>query len=382
MHRRIASHNKFLNHISKFSFYNITKFWSHVQYLDKKSLHTWDYILTKQKKFVTLTEYICSDLTTIMDQKHSFEIIKCHGSGNDFIMIDTTLDEKLQGVDWEAFARVACNRTTGIGSDGLLLVVRNDSGIYGMDMLNPDGTHAEMCGNGIRCVARLAYERGCLDSGLLFSADRLFRIGREERLAEGVDAFSVEITIDTTSPSFGFAEGDSPFIAQRIERLDTDLEFTALNLGNPHIVAEVEHIDMELLERLGESVKVLKSEFPHGINVSLYECRSEREIFVATYERGAGITMSCGTAMTASATAAALRGRTAKGERIDVLNRGGKVFCTTRLEPNSIKTTLAGNATFVWKGSASFSAEGFDYEIESHTGEQQLWQQFVDNLTR
>lgn len=311
-----------------------------------------------------------------------FEIIKCHGSGNDFIMVDISRDPALQQVDWSAFARVASSRTEGIGSDGLLLVERHADGVYGMDMLNPDGTHAEMCGNGIRCVARLAYERGYLDSGVLFSSDRLFRIGREEALSSGIDTFSVEIGIDLTSPSFGFAADNEPFIAKRIEALDPDLKFTALNLGNPHIVAQVERIDMALLESLGQRVKSLKTEFPDGINVSLYECRNQREIFVATYERGAGITMSCGTAMTASATAAAMLKRTAEGERIDVKNRGGKVFCTTRLDGDKIITKLAGNATFVWWGSAKFDNGILSYAIESKTGEEELWQEFVDGLNR
>ena len=311
-----------------------------------------------------------------------FEIIKCHGSGNDFILIDVASRAELQSVDWSAFARVACDRESGIGSDGLLLVVKRGDGIYGMDMLNPDGTHAEMCGNGIRCVARLAYERGYLDSGVLFSSDRLFRIGREEALSSGIDTFSVEIGIDLTSPSFGFAADNEPFIAKRIEALDPDLKFTALNLGNPHIVAQIERIDMALLESLGQRVKSLKTEFPDGINVSLYECRNQREIFVATYERGAGITMSCGTAMTASATAAAMLKRTAEGERIDVKNRGGKVFCTTRLDGDKIITKLAGNATFVWWGSAKFDNGVLSYAIESNTGEEELWQEFVDGLNR
>ena len=313
-----------------------------------------------------------------MEQK--FEIIKCHGSANDFIMIDLAHNPELHNVDWSAFARVACDRKSGIGSDGLLLVVKNNEGIYGMDMLNPDGTHAEMCGNGIRCVARLAYERGYLDNGILFSSDRLFRIGREEALSEGIDTFSVEIAIDLTSPSFGFATDNKPFIAERIEALDPDLRFTALNLGNPHIVAEVERIDMELLESLGQRVKSLKKEFPDGINVSLYECRGDREIFVATYERGAGITMSCGTAMTASATAAAMLKRTAVGERINVKNRGGKVLCTTRLDGAKPVTTLAGNATFVWWGSASFERGVLRYEINDNKGEDAKWQEFVATL--
>ncbi len=297
-------------------------------------------------------------------------------------MIDVSRDAELQSVDWEAFARVACDRNSGIGSDGLLLVVKNDEGIYGMDMLNPDGTHAEMCGNGIRCVARLAYERGYLDAGVLFSSDRLFRIGRQEALAQGIDTFSVEIAIDLKSRSFGFASDGKPFIAQKIEALDPELRFTALNLGNPHIVAEVEHVDMELLEALGQRVKLLKQEFPDGINVSLYERRSANELFVATYERGAGITMSCGTAMTASATAAALLGRTNVGECINVMNRGGKVFCTTRIDSQMPVTTLAGNATFEWWGRACFDGERFSHSVEHVTGEQQLWQEFVDKLNR
>ena len=312
----------------------------------------------------------------------NFEIIKCHGSGNDFIMVDTTRLDDANAIDWSAFARIACDRTHGIGSDGVLLVVRNDEGIYGMDMLNPDGTHAEMCGNGMRCVARLAYERGYLGSGTLFSADRLFRIGREEQLSEGVDTFSVEIPISTWSTSFGFFKPEQCFVNERLEKLEPNLRFTALNLGNPHIVAEVESIDMALLESLGERVKSLKDEFPYGVNVSLYEVRSESEIFVATYERGVGITLSCGTAMTASATAAALMGRTGREQRVSVLNRGGKVFCTTRISDTDIITTLAGNATFEWWGSASFDGESMEHSIERTTGEDRLWSAFVESINR
>ena len=113
----------------------------------------------------------------------NFAIIKCHGSGNDFIMVDATRLDDGYTVDWSAFARIACDRATGIGSDGVLLVVRNEEGIYGMDMLNPDGTHAEMCGNGIRCVARLASERNYLDSGVLTSGGRLFPTHHAEPIA-------------------------------------------------------------------------------------------------------------------------------------------------------------------------------------------------------
>lgn len=310
----------------------------------------------------------------------TFEIVKCHGSGNDFILIDTTCDMRLADVDWSAFARVACSRESGIGSDGLLLVVRNDEGDYGMDMLNPDGTHAEMCGNGMRCVARMAAERGYLESGILFSGGKLFPVAHVESLGAGIETFAVNIPIDTWSKSFAFFGRGERFVGKRIEALHPELEFTALSLGNPHIVARVETIDMELLKALGERVIELKEIFPEGVNLSMYEVLSPRSIFVATYERGAGITLSCGTAMTASATAASLLGYVDRGACLDVVNRGGMVHCTPMIDERGIVTRLEGNATFEWWGEASFDNGEFSYVKQHTTGEQQTWERFVGEI--
>lgn len=289
------------------------------------------------------------------------EFIKCHGSGNDFILIDATTHPELLRAEWSNFARAACCRERGIGSDGVLLLVQHSDGVYGMDMLNPDGTYAEMCGNGIRCVARLAYERGYIKSnGVLRSGGRDYNVQRIEPI-DGEETFGVDIPINTWSKDFTFYGSDERFVAKKIEALDANLEFTALNLGNPHIVAEVDSISLEHLATLGERVIKLKELFPHGVNVSFYERRSSREIFVSTYERGAGLTLSCGTAMTASATAVAIRGRVDAGQRIEVRNRGGRVFCTTQLA-DSITTRLEGNATFEWYGEASFKAGVLNFE--------------------
>ena len=133
------------------------------------------------------------------------------------------------------------------------------------------------------------------------------------------------------------------------------MRFTALNLGNPHIVAAVEAIDMERLVELGEAVTQLKDDFPKGINVSLYRKCGDNAIFVATYERGAGITYSCGTAMTASSTAATLLGICREGEEIEVYNRGGMVRCLCTIKENDIVTRLTGNATYQWRGVAEWN---------------------------
>lgn len=312
----------------------------------------------------------------------TFEIVKCHGSGNDFIMVDTTREVSSADVDWSAFARVACSREEGIGSDGVLLVVKNDEGLYGMDMLNPDGTHAEMCGNGMRCVARMAAERGYMGGGMLFSAGKYFSVAHVASIAEGIESFAVNIPIATYSRSFPFIAECERFVGRRIEALHPELEFTALSLGNPHIVARVDSIDMELLRVLGERVIELKDIFPEGVNLSLYRVLSSRSIFVATYERGAGITLSCGTAMTASATAASLLGYVDRDECLEVVNRGGMVHCTPMIAPEGIVTRLEGNATFEWWGEAMFEQGKFRYTKLRDTGEQDVWLNFVRELNK
>ena len=312
----------------------------------------------------------------------NIDIIKCQGSGNDFILVDCVADKLLATIDWSGFARVACNRERGIGSDGLLLVVRHDDGCYGMDMLNPDGTHAEMCGNGIRCVARYAKERGYIGSkGLLRSGGREYNVSEAEAIGEDIPTYSVDIPIRTSSPDFAFFGPKGNHLGGRIEALDGELEFTALNLGNPHIVAKVDTISLDHLAELGERVKSLKELFPNGVNVSLYECRGPRNIFVATYERGAGITLSCGTAMTASATASALLGFVERGQRIEVRNRGGKVHCTTILGED-IVTRLEGNASFEWSGVAHFDDDTFGFEVKAESGEAEVWRRFVESINR
>ena len=163
-----------------------------------------------------------------------FEIIKCHGSGNDFIMVDAIAESPARSIDREAFARAACDRKTGIGGDGILFVERDGDGICVMDMLNPDGTHAEMCGNGIRCVARLAYERGYIVGDILRSGGRDYRVARGENMADGLKGVvnislyekkeeTTSIPSSTHSPRIqrlrGIAKGISQQLIEEDERL-------------------------------------------------------------------------------------------------------------------------------------------------------------------
>jgi diaminopimelate epimerase len=308
--------------------------------------------------------------------------IKCHGSGNDFVMIDA-VEQDLQGYDLASLTRDVCDREKGIGADGLLLLVRQGDG-YAMRMFNPDGSEAEMCGNGIRCVARLAQKYINEQHFTLGSGNRTFAISVDGDLREGVKAFGVEIPITLNGRDFAMIGEGGSWREQIIEELDSELKFTALNLGNPHIVARCEKADLALLESLGEKVKHLPTLFPNGVNVSLYEVLSDEKIFVTTYERGAGITLSCGTAMTASTTAAALAGYIRSNHPIEVCNRGGKVVCEVHPHDDGLSTRLSGNATYEYAGTLSNEENGrIKFEIEEiFATEINSYEEFASEIKR
>ena len=312
----------------------------------------------------------------------NLRFIKCHGSGNDFVMIDA-VEQDLQGRDIASLSRDVCDREKGIGADGLLLLVKQGE-MYGMRMFNPDGSEAEMCGNGIRCVARLAQKYISERNFTLFSGGRLFEISADGELRKDVNAYGVEIPITLDGPDFAMLSEGESLREQILPELDSELRFTALNLGNPHIVARCEKINLAKLEALGEKVKHLPALFPNGVNVSLFEVLSQERIFVATYERGAGITLSCGTAMTASTTAAALAGYIPCDHPIEVCNRGGKVVCEVHNREDKLSTRLSGNATYEYAGTLNDEADGrIKFDIENiFAAEINAYEEFAAEVKR
>lgn len=308
------------------------------------------------------------------------EIIKCHGSGNKFIMVDLVKQGEVG--DMATFAQQICAHPEVESADGVLYVVEQGEH-YAMRMFNPDGSEAEMCGNGIRCVARLVRERYVTtDDFILTSGGGLYPTRKAEPINGEIECYGVDITVRTASPDFGFAAGAERYINKPIASLGEDMRFTALNLGNPHIVANVEEIDMERLVAMGEAVTRLKNDFPKGINVSLFSRCGDNAIFVATYERGAGITFSCGTAMTASSTAATLLGICREGEEIEVYNRGGMVRCLCKKDNNRITTRLTGNATYEWSGTAEWNDKNITNitKTEIYADEKAAYERFVATI--
>ncbi len=289
-------------------------------------------------------------------------------------MIDTIANPCTELFDMDFIQEVCHN----FSSDGVLYLTRYDNEHLAMRMFNTDGSEAEMCGNGIRCIARLADERYLHSASFtLYSGGKPYPIARQREIAPGIATYSVDIAIATTSPDFAYSS--SPFLGKVIEPLDATLRFTYLNLGNPHIVAQCDDIELDRLSELGERVKSLPEIFPRGVNVSLFKVMAPQQIFVATYERGVGLTASCGTAMTASSSAATLLGLCTEGKEIDVRNRGGAVKCLTTLS-ESITTRLAGNATYIATGELSPSAEILSENIIEQ--ENKAWNELLEELKK
>ncbi len=305
----------------------------------------------------------------------NIEYILAHGSSNLFVMIDTIRCS----FDMEPRSRVVEQICRSFNSDGLLFVEQHSSGCYAMNMYNTDGSQAEMCGNGMRIVARLVDERYThSESFTLYSGGKPYPITRAKADLDGlIPNYGVDIDIHYSTADF--TPSTEPFIGKVIEELHPTLEFTYLNLGNPHIVTLVERVDLDLLSQLGERVKELKEIFPNGVNVSMMEHISKSEIFVSTFERGVGLTPSCGTAMTASSTTAALLGLCDWGASIRVSNRGGFVHCIpSKSEGGALTTKLIGNATYLERGEIR---EGLEIQpIERFENEQDGWESLLKSL--
>ncbi|SFP67685.1 diaminopimelate epimerase [Sphingomonas rubra] len=284
-----------------------------------------------------------------------FAITKCHGSGNDFPMIDARAIDLADG-DWSAVARALADRAGPVGGDGLLLLTRPRGGArFGFRMFNPDGSEAETCLNGLRCVARMGFEALAVDV-----AD-VSLVGSDAGVARDADVAAGVYTIAETAGPAGLDARAWPMRlpdqpARIVDAVVPPLgarRFTAVAMPNPHLVSFVDAVDEAELVAIGDICESAPDWLPRRANVSFVVAGGTPEeptLFVRTFERGVGLTNSCGSAMGASTIAACLTGRLRHGETATVLNRGGLVRAVARVD-NSV--TISGNATFEWAGEVS-----------------------------
>ena len=218
------------------------------------------------------------------------------GIGNDFVVIDTLRDSvSLTGLP--ALSRSVCDRKFGVGADGLIFVLRKGDKLE-MAMLNPDGTLSEMCGNGLRCFARLAVDRGYANGtfSVMTGAGEL-----TVKSVEPLDSNPEEATL--TNPPLRIDMGVATFpLGKSLIDLNDGFRAIHVSVGNPHIVILTENVDAIPLEELGPQLENHPL-FPQRTNVHFVQILSRTEIKQRTWERGAGITLACGTGACACAVA-------------------------------------------------------------------------------
>ncbi|HEX8300756.1 diaminopimelate epimerase [Sphingomonas sp.] len=271
---------------------------------------------------------------------------KCHGSGNDFSLVDARAIQ-LSDAEWAAAARMLADRDGPVGGDGILLLIQGDrENQFGMRMFNSDGSEAETCLNGLRCVARAGFEALGIDSARVKLRTSSAEVAKAEALAEGV--YTVRTRVGPAGRDIG--------LAGPLSELPSGREFTAVSMPNPHLVSFVDQVDEEELVALGRWCEAAPALLPARANVSFVEMRGP-DLFVRTFERGVGLTNACGSAMAASVFAAGLTGRLPWERETRVFNKGGLVRGSAGADG---MVTILGNATFEYDGAIETDGSGLE----------------------
>jgi diaminopimelate epimerase len=272
---------------------------------------------------------------------------KYHGTGNDFVMIEDVSDRIR--LDQGTIAAL-CDRRKGVGADGLIRIAPAPDADFFMDYYNAEGEPAEMCGNGIRCLAKYVYERGFTSDPEI---DVLTRAGVKHLVLDARDGVVRTVTVDMGPPAFErkaipmTGDPTDTFIGQHLQVGGRTFTATALSMGNPHVVLFVEPSE-ELaavpVASLGRSVE-LRDEFPNRTNVEFIQPASGY-IKMRVWERGVGETMACGTGACASLAASVIAGFT--GRKAEVEFPGGMLGVEWREDDDHL--FLTGPAVCVYDG--------------------------------
>ncbi len=255
---------------------------------------------------------------------NSFQFTKMHGLGNNYVYVNM-FQEQLQEEQLSEIAKKVANVHTGIGSDGLILICPSENAPVKMRIFNNDGSEGKNCGNGLRCVAKYAYEHKIV-------TDTEFKIETLSGLVDAkvhVDNDAVTlVTVDMGEPKLLKSqipmEGkqDSKTINERIEFNGQQYEVTTVSMGNPHIIFYVDDIETAPVTTLGPIVEK-DPRFPEGVNVEFVQVVSDDEIHFRVWERGSGVTQACGTGACAAVVSSVLNELTKGGKDTTVHLAGG-----------------------------------------------------------
>jgi diaminopimelate epimerase len=246
---------------------------------------------------------------------------KMHGCGNDYVYVDCFRQPPPR--DPAGLSRVVSDRHFGVGADGLIFIAPSERADARMRMFNADGSEAEMCGNGVRCVAKYVYDHGLVvkprltvETGRgILTLDLEVKNGRVQRVTVDMGRPILEAEkIPTTLP--GPRVVDQPLPAAGLDGLwfaacGLDPRLTCVSMGNPHAVLYCRDVGNVPLEAAGPVLEHA-AVFPRRVNVHFVQVQSPGEVTMRTWERGSGVTLACGTGACAVAVASVLTGRTGR----------------------------------------------------------------------
>ena len=269
---------------------------------------------------------------------------KMHGIGNDYVYVNCFKEEIENPSE---LARFVSNRNFGVGSDGLILIRPSEKADFQMDMYNSDGSQAEMCGNGIRCVGKYVYDYGLTDKTQI-TVDTLAGIKYLDLTVE--DGKVSKIRVNMGEPILKpelvpVISPEDPAVDIPIEVKGKKYNMTCVSMGNPHAVIFMDHVkdlDIEVIGPYFENHTC----FPKRTNTEFVEILDRNTVNMRVWERGAGETLACGTGACATAVACVLNDKTEDKSTVHLL--GGDLQIEWDHETNQIYMT--GPATTVFDG--------------------------------
>ena len=269
---------------------------------------------------------------------------KMHGLGNDYVYIDA-INQKIENES--SLAKFVSNRHFGIGSDGLILICKSEIADFKMRMFNSDGSEAEMCGNGIRCVGKFVYDKG-LTNKTTVKIETL--AGIKTLILNTKDGKVGTARVDMGEPileaeKIPVISTEKPVKNLELEAENKKFKFTCVSMGNPHAITIVENTKEFDVEKYGKVLEIDKA-FPKKANIEFAQIIDRQNINMRVWERGAGETLACGTGACATAVACNLNGLTDRKVNIELL--GGTLNIEWNEKDNHIYMT--GPATTVFEG--------------------------------
>lgn len=309
------------------------------------------------------------------------DLIKGHGSGNDFLIIDEISNSYSFSEEERAkLAMLLCNRNTELGADGILFVLNSDHDTKGrMRVFNADGSEASMCGNGLRLVARYICEMFDLNETVIETMKADLHVSKRPDLFSEVSTYQVEISpVSFRLTDLPLMLNSPTLINEPIKELSDSLTFTALAVPNPHLIAlvDADQFETDTQKQLSEKVNGPNELFPDGVNVSFVTPMGNGAIYVNTFERGVGFTNACGTAMSASSLVTCLNEINEFENVIDVYNNGGRVQCVVHKSDERYYIDLIGNATYQYKARVEIdlARESFSINSKEEFSEQRIYE--------